>query len=565
MAERDEHPTATLEVLEGPQKGHVFRLEREETIVGRLPYCDVLLTERNVSRQHARVVRTRGEFHVEDMNSTNGTFLNGKRVLTRTRLQDQDVVRIYNVALLFREASAGTGGRRRGEPRPTEAGVAATQPATVPPRDRPPDERGVGLNIYEKLRVVLEINKKLGSTLNVQEVLPKILDGLFSVFPQSDRGYILLPDEAGRLAVRAQKQKDEGTMVSSTLGPISNKVAERVLSKGEAILLADGLADDDFDVSDSVLDFPIRSMMCAPLIGPLQKPLGIIYVDTNAPHERFHEDDLEVLLSVAATAGQAIEFAQAHEARLLLDRRERELSMARQVQLHFLPQRRPHIAGYRFFDYYCSAEEIGGDYYGFVPLTDGRLAVAIGDVSGKGISAALIMARLCSEVRYQLALAATPEQAFEELNREFCKPENESWFVTFLLCVLDPARHRLTLLNAGHMPPLCRRHGAGTVEELGSAQAGPPLGCDPSIQYQPAVTVLEPGDLLILFTDGITEAMDADKDLYGLRRLRQKIAEGSGDLDALCQRLLDDVGQFTQEHSQSDDICLLGIQREGTT
>ena len=158
-------------------------------------------------------------------------------------------------------------------------------------------------------------------------------------------------------------------MSSTTLGPISHTVAGRVMSKGEAVLLADGVDAEELDLGDSVLDFPIRSMMCAPLIGPMQKPLGIIYVDTNDPNERFHEDDLEVLLSVAATAGQAVEYAAAHEARMRLVRRERELAMAKQVQLHFLPQRRPQVPGYRFFDYYARPRKSAATTTALCPWT----------------------------------------------------------------------------------------------------------------------------------------------------------------------------------------------------
>jgi serine phosphatase RsbU (regulator of sigma subunit) len=391
--------------------------------------------------------------------------------------------------------------------------------------------------------------------------LPKIIDSLFNVFPQTDRAYILFPDEAsGELRIRAEKRKEEGTIVSSSLGPISQTIANRVLSCGEAILSADGAPDSALDISDSVLDFPIRSMMCAPLIGPMQKPLGIIYVDTNDPYERFHEDDLEVLLGLAATAGQAVEYAQAHQAQLQLDRRERALATAKQVQLHFLPQFRPQVSGYRFYDYYSSAEEVGGDYYGYTPLPDGRLAITLGDVSGKGISAALVMARLCSEVRYRLVTTASPLEAVQQLNAELCKPEHEAWFVTFVLLVLDPQTNQATLLNAGHMPPLCRR-ATGEVAEIGPA-SGPPLGCDERTQYAPCSVALEPGDTVLMYTDGVNEAMSPRRQLYGVERVHATVRAGPASLAELCEHLLADVRDFTCNLPQNDDICMIGIQRQ---
>jgi serine phosphatase RsbU (regulator of sigma subunit) len=561
----------TLEVLDGPDKGKLYQIERDETVLGRLPYCDIVLAQKSVSRQHTRIVHSGGEYFVEDMHSTNGTFLNGKRIRARMPLSDQDLIRIYDVSMLFRLREAAAAEAGGADPASREYDV-----------DHPEDDfdssgsddgagqttttasvrRNFGVNAYEKLRTVLEINRTLGSALNVNLVLPKILDSLFTVFPQSDRAYVLFPDAAtGQLKVRAEKHKDEGTMATSSLGPISHTIANRVLSRGEAILSADGLDNEDFDFSDSVIDFPIRSMMCAPLIGPLQKPLGIIYVDTNDPYERFHEDDLEVLLSVAAIAGQAVEYAQSHEVQLQMDRRTREMATARQVQLHFLPQSRPDVPGYAFFDYYRSAEEVGGDYYGYLEMPDGRVAITLGDVSGKGFSAALIMARLCSDVRYHLVTSPTPADAVQELNTEFCKPENEAWFVSMILCILDPRTHQVTLINAGHMPPLHRLSSTDHVQELGKEISGPPLGCDEDKVYLPFTVHLDPGDSLVMYTDGINEAMNPQRELYGVDRVRQTLKSGPASIRELCECLLKDVQTFSHHQTQSDDVCLIGLQR----
>ena len=559
-----------IEVVEGPNAGHTYRFDRDELIVGRLAYCDIIINQKNVSRQHARLLSSGGDYFVEDLNSTNGTFLNGKRVLARTRLKDRDLIRVYNVTLRFREDDAAQDGAIEREPSssgvPSEPVVVGEHPAkTTQLGDGRHGGRrqSVELNAYEKLKTVLEIHRTLGSTLDIDLVLPKILDGLFTVFPQSDRGFILFPDpDSGNLVIRAQKQKEEGTLAASSLGLVSQTVARRVMSRGEAILSADGVDDAELGLGDSVLDFPIRSVMCAPLLGRMQEPLGIIYVDTNDPYESFNADDLEVLLSVTATAGQALEYAAAHQAKLHLDRRERELATAREVQLHFLPQTPPEISGYRFFEHYASAEEVGGDYYGYQELSDGRTAISLGDVSGKGISAALIMARLCSEVRYRLATAASVRDGFHQLNEEFAKPENDTWFVTFVLCTLDNQAHLLSLCNAGHMAPICRRAADGEVEELGEENIGPPLGCSPDVQYDPCTVDLQPGDLVLIYTDGISEAMNADHELYGRSRLIEAVRGGPERLEDLCACILEDVKRFTQQQSQNDDICLIGFQRE---
>lgn len=555
---------ATLEVLDGPKKGHRLELVRDEIIIGRLSYCDLVLPQKSISRQHTRVLRSGNGYFVEDMNSTNGTFVNGRRITARTPIDDRDRISIYDVNLLFhadRQEAISTDD--------DEGDSEQANAATTPPKS--PDSivstlSATGSTNFRdrdnlRLRAILEINRVLGATLDVNRVLPKILDGLFTVFSQSDRGYILVPDaETGKLKVVAEKYTQDQTFISSKLGPIPAHVASRVLLKAEAVLSQDGIDGSEFDVSDSVLDMPIRSMMCAPLIGPRQRPVGIIYVDTNSETERFNAEDLEVLISVAASAGKAIEYAQAHEAVIQLDRREREMSMAKAVQLHFLPQDRPAIESYRFFDHYRSAQEIGGDYYGYLRLPDGRLAITVGDVAGKGVTAALVMARLCADVRYHLVTAGGPEQAVELLNRELAPRSNEWGFVTFIICLLDPASHELTIVNAGHMLPLVKRAN-GEVEYLDGDHGGPPLGCLEDACFRGFTWKLAPGESMLLYTDGINEAMNKHDQVYGLERLKVAARTGPNEVQRLCLHVLNDMRQFVDGHPQNDDICLVGFQR----
>jgi serine phosphatase RsbU (regulator of sigma subunit) len=236
------------------------------------------------------------------------------------------------------------------------------------------------------------------------------------------------------------------------------------------------------------------------------------------------------------------------------------LGTAKQVQLQFLPQRRPQIPGYGFYDYYQPADEVGGDYFGYILLDDGRLALTIGDVAGKGVSAALLMAHFCAEVRYCLATSATPAEAVAQLNQDLSSEMLNYHFVTFALCVLDPARHQLTIVNAGHLPPLRRR--GGKIEELGSSEGGLPLGCDPQRSYQQIEMKLERGDTIVMYTDGISEAMNAGGDVFGSKRMREAIIRAPQGVDNIGQTLLDDVRRFVRGRLPSDDICLVCFARE---
>ena len=557
-----------LNILTGPTAGQVFELSSDQTQVGREKFCDLVIPLRSISRQHARIVHDAEAFFVEDMNSLNGTYVNGQRIGRRTRLKDQDRIRLYDVVMQFHAGAL-----------PVEAVSAA--PTVALPKPGLADELGSGLRAttivgaidaraaprvdigaQAKLRAVLEITRNLGESLEVDDFLRNIIDTLFRIFPQADRGYIMLADEAtGRLVPRAVKRGSGEPSDSLTLGPISHSIAERVMSEGKAILSTDA-AIGGSERETSVLEGPVSSMISSPLLGPSHKPLGIIHIDTRDPLRQFCEEDLEVLISVATVAGQAVEHARAHEASIKLDRRQRELAMAQQVQLHFLPQQAPDVPGYRFFSYYRAAEDVGGDYFGYVPLGDGRLAIALGDVSGKGVSAALQMARLCSEVRLCLATSNTPTEAIDRLNREFAGPSLGDMFITFLLAVLDPREHKLTLLNAGHIPPLLRRGRSGATQQVGVLEAGPPLGYDARQNYGPCSVTLESDDMFVMYTDGISEASNADGKFYGIKGVYNLVARGAPDVEALGRRLMLDVERFTDGTPQSDDICLLCFARE---
>ncbi len=558
---------ATLKVVSGPNAGHSYEVAGDEAVVGRYPFCDIVLPSHSVSRQHARIVRETDGYYIEDLNSLNGTFVNGQRVGMRTRLHDDDKIHVYETLLSFHDGSnveiapTVAGGRLSAANGPTAAEEIAPARAThiVGSMDVLSDQR-LNIGAEAKLRAVLEITRHLGRSTAVDEFLPRILDSLFDIFPQAERGYILLIDKpGGTLNLRAAKQRRGEAGSSLTLGPISRSVAQRVMKDGEAILSTNTSGDASASALD---DDDTHSQMSVPLLGPSGTPLGIIHIDTIDPDRRFVEADLDVLVSVAAVAGQAVEHARAYEASLRLDRRERELATAREVQLHFLPQAAPTLPGYRFFEYYRAADDVGGDYFGYIPLSDGRLAIAMGDVSGKGVSAALLMARLCSEVRFCVATSTTPEEAMRRLNCELSDPLLDDRFVTFLLVVLDPREHFLTVVSAGHMPPILRSGRTNKVAHIGQVEAGPPLGFDNQWTYTPVNVPLVPGDAIIMYTDGIREANNKDDRIFGTERVCDVLTRSAADPAVLGRNLLDAVEEFAGGRSQSDDICLLCFSRD---
>ena len=313
----------------------------------------------------------------------------------------------------------------------------------------------LGSNAETKLKALLEISQNLGKALAVKQVLPKLLDSLFTIFIQADRGFIVLRDPAGgRLVPKAVKYRrgDDPEMIR-----ISRTIINEVMATKEAILSADAAVDKRFDMAESIADFHIRSMMCVPLINSEGAAIGVIQIDTVNQRNRFSREDLDVLASVASQAAFAVENAELHETLLREQALERELRVAHEVLRGFLPAASPRIPQYEFFAFYEPASQLGGDYYDYIPLSGGRLAVVVADVSGKGIPASLLMARLSADARYCLASEPTPAEAVNRLNRAFCEAGWEDRFVTLVLAVLDVQRNEVAVVNAGHLPPLLRR------------------------------------------------------------------------------------------------------------
>ncbi len=569
---------AELRTVEGPHTGGVFTLERESAILGRHPDCDIVLDSGAVSRQHAQVFRIDNDFFIEDMNSRNGTYVNGRQIRERQQLSDEDRITLCDVVLVFRDERAvaspthGTVTISKTIPvhdtgvvSDTEALMVDDEPvtgnSTVMQRvDVASGSTSLRLeqNPQAKLKALIEITRSLGRALALNDVLPKVLDGLLTIFPHGDRGVIVLRDPAsGKLVPRALKHR-RPELVDTVR--ISRTIVQGVMAGKEAILSADAASDKRFEAAESIVDFHIRSVMCAPLVNSQGDVSGVIQIDTADQRNRFNRDDLEVLASVACQAAIAVENAELHETAVRDQRRSRELELAHEVLRGFLPQAPPRIEGYEFFDFYEPAHELGGDYYDYIPLSGERLAVVVADVSGKGIPASLLMARLSADIRYCLASEPTPAAAVAQLNRVFMAAGWEDRFVTLLLAVLDPVRHEVTLVDAGHPPAyLCRQGKVITAVEDACVRL--PLGVEHDADYVQVSYPLAAGDRLAMYTDGISEAMNPKDELYGFDRLHKQMELAGSGVAAHGRNILRNVKEFVGDRAQSDDMCLVCLGR----
>lgn len=556
---------AVLELQSGSRAGHRFTIAKDRSIIGRHPGCDIVLEDGAVSRQHAVVVLSDGQVTIEDLRSRNGTAVNGRPVTAPRKLEHGDEIQICGQRLIFSRPPAeqpfdegqhtimGDALAVAGEQQ-DEGSLILSQVDL----SNPSQEIDLGTHSEKKLRAVLGLNRAIGSSLSLDEVLPRMLDGLLEIFPAADRVFVLLKDaQSRRLVLRARKVRG-----IEEPGPLrlSLSLINRVAQTQRAILSADAASDSRFSAAESLVNCRIRSVMCVPVVTGDGTLLGVVQLDSRDISDGFGGDDLEVLAGIAGQAAQAIEHAVAYDERIQREQLNRDLELAHRVQQGLLPSRPPEIADYEVYDYYEAARHVGGDFFTYVPLPDGRMAFVLADVSGKGVAAALLMAALSADIRYCLASERDVAKAASRLNENFLRGGWDDRFATMIIVVLEPTQHKATICNAGHLPVFVRR-AVGKVEMIGADLGGLPLGMDPNCEYRSCTIDIAAGDALLVFTDGISEAMDHESECYGFERLEKVLAGPGTSAEDIGTRLLTDVERFSAGQPQSDDICLVCIRR----
>jgi len=552
-----------LVLLQGGQ-ATPYEIGAKEFVLGRLPECDIQLQSSMVSRKHARVVRVGDEYMFEDLGSGNGSFVNGKRIEGPVALKHDDRLKVGPILMRF-EADGAAQQRAKSPLAETDAfnldvtgddddisstimsSLGATGPFGM-----------LDVQPAAKLKAVLEISRAMVGTHDIEKLLPKVLDSLFEIFPHADRGCILLKDEtSGRMVPRAIKHR-RGDADDSV--KISRTILQQVLENKQAILSADAASDSRFRASESISSLTIRSMMCVPLLSLAGEPLGVINIDTQNPLAQFKVDDLELMVTVAGQAALSYESARLLASHVEKQKQDAEMDIARRVQHALLPEQMPQIPGYEFFATYEAAQAVGGDYYDIVELRDGRICLAFGDVAGKGVPASLVMSRLSSAVRNIVEYVSDAADAVTRLNNHMCAKAVEGRFVTFILALLDPKKHKLSVVNAGHMSPLIRRE-SGEVIEFDDSTVGVPLGVVEGFTYQAVERKLEPHDTIVIYTDGVSEAMNPNSDLYTIERLQSFVQQHTARAGELGPMIREDVKQHAAGRPQNDDITLMVFGR----
>lgn len=419
------------------------------------------------------------------------------------------------------------------------------------------------INKVERLSNCIEIANLISSELSIGKLLTHVMETTKKAFSADSVSLLLLDDKTGDLTFQV------------ALGDVGDDIRELFrLKKGEGLAgyvaetgtpinLKDVYEDPRFSPDyDRQTGYRTKSMLCVSL-KTRGKTVGVIQVmNKTAPPYWFTNEELDMLVTIGSSVAVAVDTAKMHQVILQKETLERDLKLASRVQQSFLPPALPQINGYRFFGLNRPALEIGGDFYNFFQLQDNRLGIVLGDVSGKGISASLFMARLTSDLQYHALLCASPARLLETINALLCRRAQRGMFVTLVYMVLDPDRHTLMFANAGHLFPILLEN--NRLRPLGSdTSKGPPLGILEDIRFQEEFHDLTPASHVLLCTDGITEAKNVAGKLFGEQRLNTEIGRLPGRApDQMVRDIADAVTRFSQGQPASDDLTLVSFRRD---
>jgi serine phosphatase RsbU (regulator of sigma subunit) len=544
-----------------------FAFKGDSVVVGRAPDVGLSIADPFLSRRHSRFFRAGATLLVEDLGSRNGTLVNGQAIATPTAVQPGDVVQIsQSVIMVHAEMTVA--------PAPAEAAgdpLDATifrRASEVLDRQRSEEasrlQNAADLRSYaDRLRLLNEVHQALGRSLAVDELLELILDRVFGHL-QPDRGLILLRTPGGELRTAAARVAETSVTAPGAAIPISRSLVREVLEKGMAALALDVQTDERFAQAESIRLSGIRSLVAAPLLHP-EGISGMIALESGAGGRVFEEDDLELLISLASVAALHLRNLELMQEAVERRRLEQELALARRIQVALLPDRLPELPGWDLYGLNEPSRGVSGDYYQVVERSAGRECVLlIADVSGKGMAASLLTVSLQALSEGPIEDGLPPDEISARLSRLLFKRTPPEKYATAFLGVLTPATGVLRYTNAGHNPPLVIRAGAAasTATELGAT--GPPLGLLSTALYKAGEITLGPGDLLLLYTDGIVEAVDPDGEEYGLDRLKQVCRRHHGSAPAAVAEALDrDLLAFVRGTPFPDDRTVVLVRRAG--
>lgn len=531
-----------------------FAIEKDRVTIGRARDNDLFLPDQWLSRRHAEIRQGKEGYTVVDLGSKNGTLVNRARIAEERLLRSGDVITLGDHVITFASDEAPAA-EPEAETEPFGTKVFSARTLQAASTDPALDAAALARQ-NRMLRVLSQSASALIEHRPLPEVFERVLDLLFEAVSAERGAVVLLEGNPAAPVIKASRVRS-----GPPVARVSRSISRRVLEERVSVLLPNLMQDAVFSAQESVAITGIRSALCAPLW--LASPgtdsvIGLVYLDSKVLDKPFSEDDLAIVTALANVAAAKIENARLLEESLEKQRLEEDMRTAAAIQASLLPDRAPIIEGYGLEGSTRPCLGVGGDYYDF-DVEDGQLLLALGDVSGKGTGAAILMAVLRAAVRGQWS-DPVPSEAVARINRTICQNVPENKYVTFFMARLDPRSGRLTYVNAGHNPPLVVRAG-GEVETL--TEGGMVLGMFDSVPYADGTVELGPGDTLLVFSDGVTETWNARDEEFGETRLAEvavrERGRGAGSLQAA---ILEALETHAEGGRASDDRTLIVLKRD---
>jgi serine phosphatase RsbU (regulator of sigma subunit) len=532
-----------------------------ELSVGRSTACDITLPDRFLSRRHARVFATENGWHIEDLGSRNGTFVNGTRVDAPTPVKPGDIITLSASMI-----SVG-GSSERDTPSDITTDVPSTdrllrsaaellrQTGTPPPEAASADP-AVLARYAARLALLNTIHQAMARSTALDELLDLLFDHIFDQF-EPERTEVFMRCDDGSYTCVATRSKPGSVIRSLYSESLLSEVGDRAM----AALVTDTRSDHRFAHAQSLVSAGVRCLLAAPLFAP-DGAFGLIVLGSNAAVRQYTEEDLELLVTLASvTALRVRNLALTREA-AERQRLERELSLARRIQVTLLPERLPEIAGYLLHGETRPSRGVSGDYYQVVERDNGRECVfGLADVSGKGISAAMLTGYLEAVATTSIEDGLPPHEIFNRVSSKLHRRTLPNQFATMFLASLAPENGIVRYASAGHSPGCLVRAG-GSIEWLPST--GFPLGLMPDAAYALAEARLGTGDTLLVYSDGYTEAVDPKGEEFGQERLAEVCRRHHRAAPRELAHAIDrELEAFASGQPFIDDRTIVVVRRDG--
>lgn len=544
------------------EESFTFPLKQDKISIGRSADNDIAILDPYSSGHHSLIYKKDNRYVVRDNNSKNGTFLNGKKIQGETILNKGDEVLIGSTRIIFDQeistnvevtdtlsSSATINSMIQIEDILKKTDLSTTIKAQ--PMDM--DKMRLEHRIFS---VISEVSKALVLHLPLNELLEHILD-LIGQHLVMDRGILMLkegnPSQFIPRVIRINNPRLKNQKIL-----VSQSIINLAVNQNSSILTSDAQDDTRFKAEVSIINLNIHSAMCVPLWNN-KEIIGVIYADRIYKLEQFTEEDLRLMTLLANLAAIKIENAKLVELGIEKEKMEKELSLASQIQRDFLPKENPKSKGFEIAGANVPCYQVGGDYYDFIDIDPERIGITIADVSGKGVSASLLMASLRAALQSEVHSEYDIERMVKKLNDFVHRSSSTNKFITFFFSELNKKTSELKYINAGHNPPLIMDP-KGNVRRLESS--GFCLGMFPNIDYKLEKLNLNVGDTVLLFTDGITESRNKDNEEFEEKRMIQLMNKHSKiGAEDLIEKINQELEEFTVGTEPSDDQTIVVIKR----